>query len=379
LGSFAVEIVSRPSGSVLHVDAVDGSRYVGWYLEGNKLFAYIDDAEIVQLSWSATEHRWLRIAREDSKVVFSTSPDGSTWVQRATSMLGWAPDSVTLGIGAGRLSGKASSGGVLFDNATVTPAQSAPAPTLSPTSSGKPTATTTPTSSGKQTATTSPTVTTPPTSASPATEAAVRYGWGTPFAGSEFTDPNTLLGDDWDMFWGPGYQGEGWQSQEAFSVSNGVMSITGDSTGLTGAVGYFGAMQRYGRWESRIRVPQGDGSYHPVALLWPTQGTWPSAGEIDYFETSGTAVTNSFSIHHGGGQPQVTEIAIDRNWHNYAVEWTSTSISAYLDGEVYYRTTDRSLFPPFSMWHSFQLDWMGYPGSVDTVMEVDWLRIYQVG
>ncbi|MBK9696316.1 MAG: family 16 glycosylhydrolase [Propionibacteriaceae bacterium] len=98
--------------------------------------------------------------------------------------------------------------------------------------------------------------------------------------------------------------------------------------------------------------------------------------KIDYFESTGSAAKSSFSLHHGSGNPHVTEIGIDRQWHNYAVEWTSTTITAYLDGVPYYSTTEISAFPPGPMWHSFQLDWMGYAGSVDTVMEVDWLRFY---
>lgn len=73
----------------------------------------------------------------------------------------------------------------------------------------------------------------------------------------------------------------------------------------------------------------------------------------------------------------MTPISIDRGWHTYALEWTPTSITGYLDGKPYYTTTNTKQFPPDTMWHSFQLDWMGTRASTNTVMEVDWLRVYR--
>ncbi len=339
LQSFQFEVATRPSGAVLSAYAIDGNHYIEWYLDGSTLWGYVDDAEVFRATWSATSHRWLRFAVDGRRVVFFTSTNGTLWTSRGTTSLNWDATSVTMGLSANRWSGKATSGGVGLDNVTLT-------------------------------------TTDKPTNTSASTEAAGRYGWGSPDAGSEFGDPSILQQDTWDVFWGPGYQGKGWQSGEAVQVKDGLLTITGNEQGDTGAVGYFGAMRRYGRWESRIRIPQGDGSYHPVALLWPTSGVWPDDGEIDYFESTGSAAKSSFSLHHGSGNPHVTEIGIDRQWHNYAVEWTSTTITAYLDGVPYYSTTEISAFPPGPMWHSFQLDWMGYAGSVDTVMEVDWLRFY---
>lgn len=210
-----------------------------------------------------------------------------------------------------------------------------------------------------------------------ATTAAERYGWGTPFAGSEFTDPNTLRQDGWAVFSGVGYQGQGVQSADMVEIDDGMLVITGDPEGHTGAVGYYDAVQQYGRWESRVRIPEGYGNYHPVALLWPSSERWPDDGEIDYLETTGSADINTFSVHHGAGTPETEQIAISREWHSYAVEWTPTSISGYLDGVRYFHLTDPSLFPPGPMWHSFQLDWMDEDGPA-AIMEVDWLRIYAV-
>lgn len=230
-----------------------------------------------------------------------------------------------------------------------------------------------------------PEVTTPAQGV-PASTAAETFGWGDPIGGSEFSDPSLLAGGyrQWVAWDGPGYQGNGVQSPEQVTISDGILRITGTPEGRTGAVAYFGATQRYGRWESRIRVPVADkrGLYHPVALLWPETGQWPAAGEIDYFESSSEAgAPNSFSVHHGGtGSPDVGEVPSDGDWHNWAVEWTPTAINAYKDGVLYRTLTDTTLFPPGPMWHSFQLDWVPWknPGVVapDILMEVDWLRVY---
>lgn len=354
LQSFDVEVVTRPAGAVVGVFATDGPRSIEWYLEGTLLLGYVDDVERVRLRWSESTMRWLRFAVTGTQVVFSTSADGGTWTARGSAPLNWRASSMQLGLAAGRWSGGATSPGVLLDNATLAAVSSTPTVTPAP----SPTPTATPNPRG--------------------TSAGERHGWGTPFAGTEFTDPGEIWGEDWDIFFGPGYNGQGWQSYEAIDVRNGSLVITGNSEGLTGGVGYFGAMQQYGRWESRIRVPEGYGTYHPVALLWPTSGRWPQDGEIDYFETTGSADRSSFSLHHGGGNPHVTYIPIDRGWHTYAVEWTPTSITAYYDGREYYRTTNTAIFPRGPMWHSFQLDWMGVTGGPTTRMEVDWLRIYRL-
>ena len=344
LKSFSTEVTARPTGSALIMSAQQDSHEIEWYVDGSVAEAYVDGWRVFRATSSATTHRWLRIEAEGYTVAFSSSANGTSWTERGRATLNWAPNRARVALSAGRWSGNASSTGVRLDNASVATAAVAPP-------SGDP----------------------------GVSEAAKRYGWGVPTAGSEFTDPAAFYAsDDWDVFWGPGYQGNGWQTDEAVKVANGALSITGNSEGDTGAVAYYGAMERYGRWESRIRIPKGDETYHPVALLWPTSGDWPEAGEIDYFESSGPATTNSFSLHHGYGNPFVTDIPIDRGWHTYAVEWTPTTITGYLDGQVYARITDPKLFPSVTMWHSFQLDWMGVAGTTDTVMEVDWLRFYPV-
>lgn len=373
--TFDIEVKDVPRGGFLSVEAATGTHSIEWYVEADAIATVLDGVELARFSKSRLGASWLRVAVDDGRAVYSTSSTGQTWTERLSRPIARPNDPFRIHLYAGRWTGKQADG-VTLDNATLTTPPSAdlepgpgPVPEPTPTvSSPAPTPTVTPT----------PTATPTPAPDPTGDSAAERYGWGAPAAGSEFTDPRTLEGKDWDVFVGPGYQGRGRQTRDSVVIKDGRLVITGKPDGTTGAVGYFGSTGQYGRWEARIRVPQGSSHYHPVALLWPTSERWPDDGEIDYFETTGAAKTNTFSLHHAYGKPHVTPVSIDRGWHTYAVEWTPTSITGYLDGKPYYTTTNTKQFPPGKMWHSFQLDWMGTQPSTDTIMEVDWLRFYRV-
>ena len=65
-------------------------------------------------------------------------------------------------------------------------------------------------------------------------------------------------------------------------------------------------------------------------------------------------------------------------WHNYAVEWTPTGITGYIDGVQAFRDTDTAHLPSGSMHQTVQLDWFpdGTATKVST-MSVDWVRVYK--
>ncbi|WP_214368060.1 glycoside hydrolase family 16 protein [Pseudonocardia sp. H11422] len=207
------------------------------------------------------------------------------------------------------------------------------------------------------------------------TTAAERYGWGTPNRADEF-DGGT---EQWSLYDGPGHAGQGTRSPSALSVENGVLTITGDSSGTTGGMAW-NSGQRYGRWEGRVRAPAGDPSYNALLLLWPDAENFPVGGEIDFMEmTDPTRQKTDIVVHHGPDNSQVHgEVEIDATqWHNWAVEWTPESITAYVDGEEWYRTTDTSIFPPGPMHLCIQLDWFPRGGTpAQSRMEVDWVRQY---
>ncbi len=46
-------------------------------------------------------------------------------------------------------------------------------------------------------------------------------------------------------------------------------------------------------------------------------------------------------------------------WHTYAVKWTPTEITTYVDGTPIFTTNDTSMFPPGPMHLAIQLDMLG--------------------
>ena len=138
--------------------------------------------------------------------------------------------------------------------------------------------------------------------------------------------------------------------------------------------------QQYGRWEGRVRAPVGDPSYNALLLLWPTAENWPEGGELDFMEMMDPSrqKTNAF-FHYGADNSQVEgSVEIDATqWHNWALEWTPDRITAYVDGEKWFETTEQKVQPPGPMHLCIQLDWFPKGGSgKETQMQVDWVRQY---
>ena len=217
-----------------------------------------------------------------------------------------------------------------------------------------------------------------PSAARPATDgttAAATHGWGTPTRAEEF-DGGTAR---WQLYDGPGHDGKGRRSPRAVAVRDGVLTITGDPAGTTGGMSW-GPGRRYGRWEGRVRAPAADPSYNAVMLLWPDADTWPAGGEIDFMEMGDhTRRTTDAFVHYGKDNRQVHgSVATDATrWHNWAVEWTPSSITTYLDGREWFRTTDAAVQPPGPMHLCLQLDWFPKGGAVQrSEMQVDWVREY---
>ncbi|NMI01933.1 glycoside hydrolase family 16 protein [Pseudonocardia sp. K10HN5] len=207
------------------------------------------------------------------------------------------------------------------------------------------------------------------------TTAAERLGWGTPNRVDDF-DGGT---EQWSIYDGPGHAGNGRRTPSAVSVTDGVLTITGDSAGNTAGMAW-NPGQKYGRWEGRVRAPAGDPSYNALLLLWPDAEDFPVGGEIDFMEMMDhTRQKTDIFIHYGADNSQVNgQVEIDATqWHNWAVEWTPEAITAYVDGEEWYRTTDASIFPPGPMHLCIQLDWFPEGGTPEeSRMEVDWVRQY---
>ncbi|MDT7614475.1 MAG: hypothetical protein QOF00_1922 [Pseudonocardiales bacterium] len=209
------------------------------------------------------------------------------------------------------------------------------------------------------------------------TTAAATLGWGTPNREDDFSSGT----DQWGVYDGAGHGGQGRRSPSAVSLTDGIMTVTGDASGTTAGMAW-NPGQRYGRWEGRVRAPVGDPSYNALLLLWPDAEDWPSGGEVDFMEISDpTRQETKMFLHYGADNSQLDGAvqADATQWHNWAVEWTAESITAYLDGEQWFRTTDTGTLPPGPMHLCIQLDWFPQGGTAkETTMQVDWVRQYSL-
>ena len=213
-------------------------------------------------------------------------------------------------------------------------------------------------------------------------QAATARGWGAVVAGDEFSKAGAPDSTKWSVFKGAGHAGKGVRSPQAWSVANGVATVSGDSAGTTGGMSAKFAQQKYGKWETRMRTNARDPEYHPVLILWPNNNTSPNCAEIDYAEGSTNTAQIKFFLHYacGGSNFQTTAAkTIDTTqWHNYAVEWTPAGITGYIDGVKTFSDTNPAHLPSVGMHQTLQLDW--FPDGSATKpsqMQVDWVRVYK--
>jgi len=209
--------------------------------------------------------------------------------------------------------------------------------------------------------------------------AAGTLDWGAPNRVDTFD--GGVLGPGWEVYDGPGHEGQGRRSPSAVSVADGILTITGDSAGTTAGMAW-NPGQKYGRWEGRVKAPVGDPSYNALLLLWPDAEDWSVGGEIDFMEISDVArkVVDIF-VHYGQENSQVNgKVELDASqWHNWAVEWTPDHIAAFVDGKQWYRTTDKATLPPGPMHLCIQLDWFPKGDNPQTTtMQVDWVKQYPI-
>lgn len=85
-----------------------------------------------------------------------------------------------------------------------------------------------------------------------------------------------------------------------------------------------------------------------------------------------------YNLHYGPDNWwEHAEIPIDATaWHSWAVEWTPEHITAYVDGNPWWTSTDPMTFPPRPMHLCIQLDNFGGDTSSGGRQTVDWVRRY---
>jgi beta-glucanase (GH16 family) len=161
---------------------------------------------------------------------------------------------------------------------------------------------------------------------------------------------------------------------------------------------------QYGRVESRIKVPKGQGFWPAFWMMgadFLTGRPWPYNGEVDIMEILGKDTSTSYSTLHapmyngGGGYGQSYKAAggadLSADFHTYAAEWDSKGIRFYLDNQLVFNADRNTVENTKGAWiydHPFYVilnlavggDW---PGAVDATtpfpsqMLVDYVRVYQ--
>jgi beta-glucanase (GH16 family) len=168
--------------------------------------------------------------------------------------------------------------------------------------------------------------------------------------------------------------------------------------------------QRYGRFEARIKIPDGQGIWPAFWLMGGRPQNWPDGGEIDIMENVGKEPRTVHGTIHGPGYsgrkgisgefklPEGQRFANGGSglaryapgFHIYAVEWEPDAIRWYVDETLYETVTPASL-PAGAKWvfdRPFFLllnlaiggDWPGPPNDATAFpqeMLVDYVRVYE--
>lgn len=124
---------------------------------------------------------------------------------------------------------------------------------------------------------------------------------------------------------------------------------------------------KYGRFEARLKMPEGKG-FWPAFWLMPIRDIgWPKGGEIDIMEFRGNEpFTTSGAIHFWRSECEGATLEcrkfltdefttdgskLSQEFHTYALEWTQEELIWYFEDEIYQRIRLEDIeteFNPFS-------------------------------
>jgi len=159
--------------------------------------------------------------------------------------------------------------------------------------------------------------------------------------------------------------------------------------------------QAYGRFEARIKIPQGQGMWPAFWMLGNniTSAGWPTCGEIDIMENIGKEPGTVHGSLHGPSSTGTSDASaafslpagqnFADDFHIYAVEWAPGTIRFFVDSNLY-ETVTQSQWPAGGTWvfdHPFFIilnvavggTWPGSPDQTTQFaqqMLVDYVRVY---
>lgn len=186
------------------------------------------------------------------------------------------------------------------------------------------------------------------------------------------------------------------------SIKNGTLKLlTKKIDGKVYSVRLYGKQStgwKYGYIEARMKLPKGKGTW-PAFWMMPVNfnNDWPASGEMDIMEEVGynpnVIVSSLHATNHYGSSPasgNTTCPTSQTAFHKYAMEWTSTKITFYLDDVAYYSYANSgkgsSDWPYTSAFYvilnmAWGGSWGGAQGvdesSLPTTYEIDYVRVFQ--
>jgi beta-glucanase (GH16 family) len=221
--------------------------------------------------------------------------------------------------------------------------------------------------------------------------------WPTSVPGWQLTYSTDFPGDSlpsgWDAYNGePGGDPDGNWDPANVTVSDGLNLMATPSA--QGGVAFYGNPQTYGMYLVRMKGDyEPDLSINNLAILWPAQqGVWPP--EVDFYQDAGgTRQSFSASLHVGpDGDGDCCVIASPTQdsdgtaWHTYGVQWTPSSITYTIDGQVWASVSSNSLSSP-AQWPTIPMNLTlqsqnqasAQPGGTIDTMSVAWVAEYSMG
>ncbi len=183
-------------------------------------------------------------------------------------------------------------------------------------------------------------------------------------------------------------------------VSNGTLKIVAKKENYSGSTFTSARLLTqnkfaftYGRVEVSAKIPAGVGSWPAIWMLGSNINTvgWPTCGEIDIMEHRGSELNKIFGTLHypgrsGGNADGNTKTITNATteFHKYVLDWSTTTISIYVDDMLIHAVPNSSNIP-FNHDFFFILNVAiggSFAGAVDpnlnsATMEVDYIRVYQ--